>query len=533
MREKLVQSNFFIFCLLSIIAFLLVKATLFIGFNIDDDHQFISMSNKNGLFYQSGNSLAHFYSLQKSWFDAARFFPLLTTIVFLKANILGNNYLIHHLIVFFSGVLSSFFVFKIARIKNFSVAVSLIGALVFYTGHEYGEIFWRLVCGEGPGVLFFLIGFYYTLKYFKLENRSSFWLSILFLTLAALTKESFILLMPIVFVFPLIGMGSITEAKEFITKHKHIYAFGITIFILLIGVIAFMLSKAVKMFDYGSPLNLRETIINNSWFVVKWFFPFIPIVLFGVYLALKNKSYRLLLHLSFLTFIWIAVHLIIYHKVIISFSMGKYIMPGGLILIILLMYCLEYIRSQAVSSYKICMLLTCLIIVRNAKITYINANEFAAKVSSFNKLIDQTIASKQPYIAINGGAEFYISVESHFKLAGYRPVIYSSKAVKPKTTQQNKYQNDAFEDAIFSGLAIKYPPKTLPELAADSTVGMLIVAEPLEGSQLNEDAITPYFPKKSEVSTKFNNPTFPDLFKVATWKGDLNNDKVTYTYFCK
>jgi hypothetical protein len=62
---------------------------------------------------------------------------------------------------------------------------------------------------------------------------------------------------------------------------------------------------------------------------------------------------------------------------------------------------------------------------------------------------------------------------------------------------------------------------------------MLIVAEPLEGSQLNEDAITPYFPKKSEVSTKFNNPTFPDLFKVATWKGDLNNDKVTYTYFCK
>ncbi|MFN5829111.1 MAG: hypothetical protein ACK46R_00005, partial [Bacteroidota bacterium] len=108
MREKLVQSNIFIFCLLSIIAFVLVKATLFIGFNIDDDHQFISMGNKNGLFYQSGNSLGHFYSLQKSWFDAARFFPLLTTIVFLKAKILGNNYLIHHLIVFFSGVLSSF-----------------------------------------------------------------------------------------------------------------------------------------------------------------------------------------------------------------------------------------------------------------------------------------------------------------------------------------------------------------------------------------------------------------------------------------
>lgn len=533
MKPSFYKSNLFIFSFLTLIAYLLICSTLYIGFNIDDDHQFITMNNPNKLFGNYGTSLEHFLFLQKQWFDGARFFPLLTTIIFLKAKWLGTNYFLQHVIIFFSGVASAFFIYKIFRLKNVSHINSLIGALVFYTGNEYGEIFWRLICGEGPGVLFFIIGVYYTLKYFLQKSSLHFWLSVLFLTFAALTKESFILLMPVAYILPLIGLQRMEEVKKQLILHKRIYLFAIIIFILIIGIVILMILHAEKLFDYGSPLSLSETILNNTYFVFKWFIPFLPVVIFALYFAIKNKSYKTILQLALLSICWITIHIIIYHKVIISFSMGKYIMPGGLVLLILLVFSLEYIKKNTEFGYRLVLIFVLLLLIRNAKITYINANEFSAKVNSFNKLIDTSIARKEPKIAFYGGAEFYSSVESHFKLAGYAPVIYSTKVVRPDNMKSSKYQNDAFENAMFETIGLTYPTKTLAELGADSAVKTLLVAEPLEALAINEAAITPFFPYKHEVITMFNNPKFSDLAKPAFWKGKLNNDQITYIYYSK
>jgi hypothetical protein len=132
--------------------------------------------------------------------------------------------------------------------------------LVLFTGNAYGEIYWRLICGEGPGLLFYIIGLYYSLSYFDQKSSKKLWLSILFLTAAALTKESFILLMPIAYLIPLIGVNSISEAKQLINDNKKIYTIALSVFTFLMVVLIFMILTAVKIFDYGSPLSLKKQL---------------------------------------------------------------------------------------------------------------------------------------------------------------------------------------------------------------------------------------------------------------------------------
>lgn len=533
MKNKTLLSDLAIFSFLTLVAYILIRSTISIGFNIDDDHQFISMNNPNQKFGDYGSNFNHFIFLQEQWFIGARFFPILVTIIFLKAKFLGTNFIIHHLIIFFSGVISTFFIYKIFRLKDFSMSTSLIASLVFFTGNEYGEIFWRLICGEGPGVMLYLVGVYFTLKYFKIKSNINFSLSLLFLGLAALTKESFILLFPITFLLPFIGLTSFDAIKQKIISHKKIYLYAVTFFLLIITTIIIMLVNAKQMFDYGSPLSLKDTLLNNLLFVLKWFIPYTPILAIACWIAYQNRMFNYIVHLTLLLVIWITFHLLVYHKVIISFSMGKYIMPGGLVLIALLGIGLEYIRLNSKTLYKISLLLICLILIRNAKITFINANQFAARVNSFNKLIDHTIASNEKNIAIYGGIEFYQSVYSHFTYRGYFPVIYSCKAIPLEKKVKNKYENAAFEASKFEEINAKYPLRTLEQLSKDTLVNTLIVAEPLDIEEVNEKAIVPYFPKKQEIRTTFTNLKFSDLIKVDFWKGDLKNDKSTYVYFTK
>jgi hypothetical protein len=409
----------------------------------------------------------------------------------------------------------------------------LIGAFVFYTGNEYGEIFWRLICGEGPGILFFLIGVYYTLKYFNLKTVLSLTFSLGFLTLATLTKESFILLMPLALFIPLVGSKHWEEAKQTILNHKKIYIAASSIFLSLIIVVALMLLNAQKMFDYGSPISMPATIKNNLYFVVKWFFPFLPFVGLALLFVFKSKSFKIPLHFFLLSVCWILVHIIIYHKVIISFSMGKYIMPGGLIFIGLLVYSLEYIKLNSKLLFKISLILLCFILIRNAKITYIIANEYAAKVSSFNQLIATIIKKKQSHFAIYGGIEIYISMDAHFKDKGYFPKIFSSKVILPDDWKKNGFQNDAYENAMLASISDLYPTRTLEELGNDSNVKTIIVAEPMEVEEIDESYVLKYFPNKHEIYTTYNNPKFSDLTKLDAWRGKLLNSKITYFYYSK
>ena len=108
--SRVLKSDYFVFSILFLLAYFLIGNTLFVGFNIDDDHQFISMRNEHNLFKDYGGNWSQFTEYQASWFKGARFFPFLTTIIFVKAKLLGSNYFMQHFIVFISGVLCSFLI---------------------------------------------------------------------------------------------------------------------------------------------------------------------------------------------------------------------------------------------------------------------------------------------------------------------------------------------------------------------------------------------------------------------------------------
>jgi hypothetical protein len=155
------------------------------------------------------------------------------------------------------------------------------------------------------------------------------------------------------------------------------------------------------------------------------------------------------------------------------------------------------------------------------------------KWSAFNQLIDQSVQKKQSHIAIYGGIEIYLSLDSQFKNRNYFPKIYSSKVVYNRILPANEFQNQDYEDAMFESIALDFPTKTLAQLGQDSTVKTLIVAEPVEVEEIDEEVVLKYFPHKTEIVTAYNNPKFSDLINPACWKGELNNSKVTYLYFTK
>ncbi|HRG57640.1 MAG TPA: hypothetical protein PK323_01715 [Bacteroidia bacterium] len=531
--SRVLKSDYFVFSILFLLAYFLISNTLFVGFNIDDDHQFISMRNEHNLFKDYGGNWSQFIEYQVSWFKGARFFPFLTTIIFVKAKILGSNYFMQHFIVFISGVLCSFLIYKIFRLKNFSTISSLIGALVFFTGNEYAEIFWRLICGEGPGLLLYLSGVYFTLLYFKNQNHIAFYLSVSFLTLAALTKESFILLMPLAIMLPLIGIRNWEEMKQIIIMNKKFYLSIISVLVILITIVVIMVLKAEKLFDYGSPLSTADVLLNNLYFTVKWFFPYFIIVLPALILSLKSEKAFIIWQLSFFTVIWIAAHLIVYHKVIISFSMGKYIMPGGLVLIIILVCAIEYLKKYSAIIFKISLIILGFLLVRYAKITYIRANEYAAKVEAFNDLIKHLIQKGERAIAVYDGIEFNVSVMSHFKANNYNPIIYSTKAIVDESKAKSKYHNEQFKDEMFASLNKDFPNRTLEMLALDSSLKTLVIAEPFEVQQIAENKIKSIFPNKTTISKTYNNPKFSDLKRSACWQGKLNKSQITYMVFSK
>lgn len=103
-------------------------------------------------------------------------------------------------------------------------------------------------------------------------------------------------------------------------------------------------------------------------------------------------------------------------------------MPTGLIFILMIVLSLEYLQLNT-KVYKFAFILVGLILIRNAKIVYINANEFGARASAFNKLIVKLVDEKPAKIAIYGGVEFFQSINTHFVFNAYKPKIITTPVV--------------------------------------------------------------------------------------------------------
>jgi hypothetical protein len=217
--------------------------------------------------------------------------------------------------------------------------------------------------------------------------------------------------------------------------------------------------------------------------------------------------------------------------VIISFSQGRYMMPAGLIFILFIVMAMEHFK-QYNKGYLIVVTLLFSLVLRNSKIVYINANEFNARAMAFNQLINNLVKKNPKKIAVYGGVEFFQSINPHFKYHNYFPKIITTPVVYKKDFY-NKYSDVNYKNELQGGLNKFYQNMTLTDLRNDSTVNVMITADPEEYLPINYDEVMKTFTNVEKVAVKFSNPSFSDLLKKDFWAGNLKNSQRSYLIFTK
>jgi hypothetical protein len=207
-------------------------------------------------------------------------------------------------------------------------------------------------------------------------------------------------------------------------------------------------------------------------------------------------------------------------------------MPAGLIFILLIVLSLEHFKKYQTKVFYMLIAFTSLIILRNSKIVYINANEFNARATAFNVLIEKMVKNKPEKIAIYGGVEFFQSIDAHFIYNHYFPKLITTPVVY-SNDYNNPYADEVYKNELQKGLGEQYQLETLELLKNDSTVHIMIPAEPEEYLKINYEAVMKTFTHQEKVIVKFSNPGFGDLLKKQFWTGELKNAQRTYLIFSK
>ncbi len=416
------------------------------------------------------------------------------------------------------------------QISSISKINSFIGALIYITGYAYSEIFFRLSSGECTGNFFLLISIYFIISFTKSDNKTSLNWSLIFGFLAALSKETYLILYPLIFAIPFLFIET-NQWKSFFSKNiKGVYLI-VGSFVVLVLCLYITIAGSGVLFSYGTPLSKQEMIINNAIWIFKWFLLFSPLVVIALLDYLRENKFRNLIPILLFSLAWIIAELVIYNRVIISFSQGRYMMPSGLIFILLIVLSMEHFKKYS-KGYFLVFFLVLALIFRNGKIVYINANEFNSRATAFNVLIDKLVDKKPEKIAIYGGFEFFKSLNTHFTYKNYFPDLITTPVVHKKD-YKNDYNDTAFRNEWQEKLKKQYQFKTLEELKNDTSVNFMVTAEPEEYQAINYEAVMKTFKHVEKVSVSFSNPSFKDLLNQELWTGNFKNAQRTYLIFSK
>jgi hypothetical protein len=528
--HKKTKANVVVGFSLLIFFYILVKNAIFAPFTVEDEYNNFYWANPDLIFGPESNYFKTVYKAIVGFIFQGRLLITHLIVIVARAKIFGINPLFHHLTVFLFGFGSAFALYKIFEKAAFSRINACIGALIYLTGYAYSEIFFRLSSGECTGNLFLLMAIYFIVSFVKNNLKSHFYWCIFFGFFAALSKESYLILFPLIFAVPFLFIES-SQWKIFLQQNMNfVYLIAFCFVVLILSLFLTIKSSGI-VFSYGEPLSKFDTFINNITWLFKWFLVYVPIVLTALILYIRKNNIGKILPFIIFCAGWIISQLVVYYKVIISFSQGRYMVPAGLIFIVMIVIALEYLQSNT-KVYKYALVLIGLLLIRNAKIVYINANEFGARAAAFNTLIDQLVNEKHEKIAVYGGVEFFQSIQTHFIFKGYHPQLITTPVIYKKD-YLNTYNDQDYKNELQNRLNDIYEFRSLKDLQSDTTIHVMITAEPEEYLPINYPEVMKTFKKFEKVNSKFANPGLRESFSKDFWMGELKNDQRSYLVFTK
>ncbi|WP_022772760.1 hypothetical protein [Butyrivibrio sp. AE2015] len=305
MRKKFNINSFWELALVAGIASALVLTivigfgTMFTGWHLVDDHQFFWYITR----MNEGESVLDIIKseLLRDHFEQRRarflFYPLRVP----QAYLFGFNIVPYYILKAVEAILSLIFLYYIGRELDLNYFYSALFSLSAFCGHQ-SSVWWKLGTPQLQGTVFFSMGFYLMLRYFKTNSRAFAISSFVAFLCMANFHESFLCLIPFVILFTMFyaykegnydGKFSLSILWE-IVKKRLAYEIAIgSVFLVLISYIVFVLGvNSYGSVELGYPLsdtihNFIDSIHGDLMFF--WYFGVLLLFILATYYNAMKK----------------------------------------------------------------------------------------------------------------------------------------------------------------------------------------------------------------------------------------------------
>jgi hypothetical protein len=449
---------------LSIFLILIFRPTLEAKFGLVDDHEIFRFASPVQLSPQVGAPLSLGEMIGTVDAENGRVRTVFYAIRFALVNLLGTNPFLWHVSLLLMGIVTAGLLYASLRILSIGVVPSIlgVGTVMLLPTSSYAWI--RLGAPENVGTLFLSIAFFAIAQ--SSVKHSMLWDAVLVLStlLAALTKESFILVIPALIYAQLFVTRRLVP-QPFSTTSSRVTAILLgLIFVLTLGLLLGRLHAAGLASQGGSSLILQTTTLwrwldlagNTVWQAAGY----LPLVLLGTGILRRSDRraiFRDLVVVGIFPVLLVVPQLFLYATR--EFFDPRYWLPAILGIVFVNVVSLAWLsQNSSKLVYQACVAWLFFWLIAFARQTAFQGAWFRADTIALNRMLDDVAArvGYQRAVVIAAEPSHYeaiISLLYHIAQRGRSdvPVYLLLTPGESNNRSLAQTQRNALQDKYFTG----------------------------------------------------------------------------------
>jgi len=389
----------FLFFALFWLALLGFSGTLTSGYHLTDDHEIVGTNSD--LKFESTLTVMEKW-MKNDQFGTHRFRPLYILHRTLETKVFGTNFTAWSVYTAILAIATSFFLFCFLYLLKFSFWESLLFSLASLIGVQ-ATIWWRLGPNETIGMAMLSFALFFLGKYFVSQKNQKIFkiLFVIFAILSALSKESFLLLLPalILLLIYLSMQKNKLSWKEAIKKELVSASVLTVVFVGCVAYIKIFIGTEGTGYAGVAGPNLRA-YYETFWDLSKktWLSYLILVqALLLLFFSWKEKSQEKMgervKKIAFPVIIFLVVVLpqVVLHAQ--SGFMKRYLVPVMLAYALMFVFFLRKIRKINKFLWVAIILLALIFIARDTRTSFSDAQDFTQEGKNLESIL-ATIKSK-------------------------------------------------------------------------------------------------------------------------------------------
>jgi len=481
---KWIDSSIVVLFFAGILSFLLFTGTLNSGYHFTDDHEMLDIN--------ADLSNASFTQTSIKWIKNdlnIRFRPMYYLHRVFELKLLGANFFA---LSFYTGLLiaSIFSLFYLgARKLKYSIIESLLLVLLAFTGHQM-VIWWRLGPNETIGMVFLGLSFYFMARCAANKRRymPNTILFNLFLILASLSKESFVIIIPAFAVYKVWNESRIFDIS--IKKSiRNNYLAGFSLTTMAVEMYAIVFVVGTNQIGYaGSSSSINElmkgvwTIFTSEIMLSGWlkFLLAIAILYFTSFLFLKPNRFERIKRLIgdilpplLFSLLIISPNIVLYAK---SGMMAHYLLPTTFGIAFLAISVLENIKNTVLN--KTVLLACALFILASLSLAKQDAMNFTSEGKDTKVFLSAAKKNSKPDSKILLAADPVVGFEFSLSTKIY---LASKGIIIPYGFPVTRNLASDFERGLKENWMKNFSNKAIGDLGGQPDIILLVYKNQTEG----------------------------------------------------